>query len=216
MKQLAYIILLMFISVSCSSSVNNELEKPVPSPQLSFDFVTMKVGETAFVTIENLPQQASLRDPLTVTVSGGDDLTTTSFSNPKLKIVALKSGTAKLKININNKWVLNLQVVITDDNKENPIFSDATPRFVGLGVNRNLDLPGTLTCHTLQPEEFSVRDLSTDSHISLNSATLTIDNYSYPVDSYIVYNDKSDYANFIRITLKDNREAWLILLKEQS
>ena len=216
MKQLAYIILIMLISVSCSSSVSNGPEKPVTSPQLSLDFITMKVGETAFVTIDNLPQQASLRDPLTVTVSGGDDLTATSFSNPNLKIVALKSGSAKLKININGKWTLNLQVVITDDNTENPIFSEATPRFVGMGINRKLDLPGTLTCRTLQPEEFSVRDLSTDSHISLNSATLTIDNYSYPVDSYVVYTDKSDYVNFIRITLKDNREAWLILLKEQS
>lgn len=97
---------------------------------------------------------------------------------------------------------------------ETIVFPDATPRFEGCGITLDCDKPGVLTFRKHSPQEWTVRDLTSGCQIVLNDNTLNVNGKAYNVETTELYNDRSETVDYIRIKLKDNQEAWLVLRKE--
>lgn len=101
--------------------------------------------------------------------------------------------------------------------KEEPkdLFANHAPRFESTGINIDLSKPGMMVYKISSRNEWQIHNLNNGDEVTISELTLSINNQTNPVKSIQVYKDKADDVDFIKITLQNNKEAWLVTRKEQ-
>ncbi|MDE7153368.1 MAG: hypothetical protein K2O00_02835 [Muribaculaceae bacterium] len=210
MKNRILLILLSTLLLMGCSSEERQPGVPAAEPALGVLHLSMKPGETVSVELLNFERGTLAR----TTISGEAGVVRCELRVNSLFVTALGAGETTIVIHPADYAQLNLHVSVETEAETPEIFTDATPRFQGCDIIMNFERPGVMTFRTFQPEEWNVRDLTSGDYISLDKNLLKINGKDYPVETMERFDDRAETVDYIRIILKNNQEAWMVLRKE--
>ena len=210
MKRFAVILSLIFILISCSGN-REEAEHVVNAPVLSSSSLTLSVGETGSVDILNL-NRGSVSS---ISVSGEKNIVETNVSDRKIFVTAVSHGETTLTVKIGSYPNLSLKVTVVSPGESESVFNDATPRFEGLGIRIDCSDPGVLAYRIQSPQQWRIYNLNDHTSVTLTDSELDVNEHKYEVAALEIITDKSASADYIKISLKNNQEAWLVFRKEE-
>lgn len=204
------ILFLLVLMSGCHSDDNTDDIRHTAHPSLAEQHIIMEPGQTIAVTVTGFD-----RNSLSHTViSGCNGIVTAEINIKELTVTALKGGETVIHVKPGTHPELNLKVTVSSDGKKEEDFTDATPRFSGAGYRLDCTQPGVMVTAVSEPQQWQIQNLNDNTSIIIDSKTMKINQTEFAVESLEMFTDKAETVNFLKINLKNGKEAWLVIRKE--